>query len=195
MCILIKLRLKGGLSLQGYLSKEEAEMIFKEHSNYIYKTALYLTKSRELADDVTQDTFIQAFLKYDTFDTDKPLRPWLYKIALNTTRNLLRRQKWLKFTDELPEISCLDLVESSILKTEEKRELWRHINRLSLKNREVFVLHFYSDMKLKDIADILEIPLGTCKSRLNSALNILRKEIPNNEFSLLEEGGDLCETI
>lgn len=177
------------------ISKEKAEMIFKEHSNYIYRTVLYLAKSKELADDVTQETFIQAFRKYDTFDSAKSLRPWLYKIALNITRNILRKQRWLKFTDRLPERSCLDLVENSVLKSEEEKELWKQINFLSLKSREVLVLHFYSGFKLKEIADTLGIPLGTCKSRLNSALNALRKQIPQNEFSFLDEGEELYETV
>lgn len=181
--------------MQGNISKEKAEMIFKEHSNYIYRTILFLTKSKELADDITQETFIQAFLKYNTYDSSRSLQPWLYKIALNTTRNILRKQRWLKFTDQLPEISCIDMVENSVLKSEEKRELWSEINGLSMKSKEVFVLHFYSGMKLREISETLEIPLGTCKSRLNSAINTLRKQIPQNEFSFLGEGGDLCETI
>jgi RNA polymerase sigma-70 factor (ECF subfamily) len=177
------------------ITKENAELIFEEHSNYIYRTMLCITKSNELADDITQETFIQAFRKYNTFNPAKPLRPWLYKIALNITRNMLRKQRWLKFTDNLPEMSCADLVESSVFKSEERKELWRQINHLSPKSREVFVLHFYSDFKLKEISDILGIPLGTCKSRLNFALNTLRKQMPQNEFNLLDEGGELYETV
>lgn len=181
--------------MRGEITKENAELIFKEHSNYIYRTALYLTRSKELADDVTQETFIRAFRKYSTFDPAKPLQPWLYKIALNVTRNMLRKQRWLKFTDQLPEISCTDLVENSVFKTEERKELWRQINLLSSKSREVFILHFYSGFKLKEVSDILEIPLGTCKSRLNFALNTLRKQMPQNEFIFLDKGGDFYETI
>lgn len=180
--------------MQGNISKEKAEMIFMEHSNYIYRIALFLTKSNDLADDITQETFIQAFLKFYTYDTGMPLKPWLYKIALNTTRNMLRKEKWLKFTDSLPEIESLDPVEKHVLKNEEKEELWREINHLSLKSREVFVLHFYSGLKLREISEILDIPLGTCKSRLNFAISTLRKQIPHNEFSFLGEGGDFCET-
>ncbi|MCX7920909.1 MAG: RNA polymerase sigma factor [Clostridia bacterium] len=181
--------------VEGILSREKAEVIFKEHSNYIYRAALFLTKSRELADDVTQETFIQAFRKYNTYDPTKALQPWLYKIALNITRNILRKQKWLSFFDQLPETSCVDMVESSVLKSEEEKELWRQINNLSTKSKEVIVLHFYSDLKLKEISDALGIPLGTCKSRLNSALNTLRKQMPQKEFSFLVKGGDLYETI
>lgn len=181
--------------MKGDINKEEAESIFKEYSNYIFRTVLYFTKSKELADDVTQETFVQAFRKYNTFDTTKPLQPWLYKIALNITRNMLRKQRWLKFTDQLPEIGCADIVEGAVFKSEEKKELWRQINQLSPKSREVFILHFYSGFKLEEISDILQIPIGTCKSRLNFALNTLRKQMPQNEFNFLDEGGDSYETI
>jgi RNA polymerase sigma factor (sigma-70 family) len=177
------------------LTREKAEIIFNEHSNYIYRIALYLTKSKSIADDITQETFIQVFKKFNTFDSTKPLKPWLYKVALNITRNILRKQKWLKYTDELPEINCFKSVEDSVLKSEEREELWRQINHLSIKSREVLVLHFYSGLKLQETSEVLGIPLGTCKSRLNYALNTLRKQIPQNEFSLLDGGGDLYETI
>lgn len=177
------------------ISKDNAEMIFKEHSNFVYRIALFLTKSKELADDITQETFIQVFRKYHTFDSSMPIQPWIYKITLNITRNILRKQKLLSFFRELPEISCLDLVENTVLKSEEEYELWREINNLGLKSREVVIMHFYSGMKLKEVSDSLGIPLGTCKSRLNAALNTLRRQIPKNEFDFLNKGGDIFETI
>ena len=166
------------------ISKENAELIFKEHSNYIFRVVLFLTKSKELADDITQETFIKVFEKYHTYDTSKPIKPWIYKIALNITRNIVSRTKQLNNIDELPGISSLDLVERNILKSEEEKVLWNEINNLSLKSREVIILHFYSEMKLKEISDCLGIPLGTCKSRLNLALNTLRKQIPQNYFKI-----------
>ena len=177
------------------LSKEQAEMIFKEHSNYIYRVALFLTKSKELADDITQETFIQVFRKYYTFDSSKPIQPWIYKVTLNITRNMLRKQKWLKFIGQLPEKSYSHLVETTVLKTEEENELWKEIINLNFKSREVVILHFYSGMKLKEISDSLGIPLGTCKSRLNSALSTLRGRLPVNDFEFLNMGGDTFETL
>ena len=177
------------------ISKEKAEMIFMEHSNYIYRVALFLTKSKELADDITQETFIQVFRKYYTFDSSKPIQPWIYKVTLNVTRNMLRKQKWLKFIGQIPERGYLNLVENTVLKTEEENELWREIIDLNYKCREVVILHFYSGMKLKEISESLGIPLGTCKSRLNTALTTLRRQLPKNDFEFLNKGGDTFETV
>jgi RNA polymerase sigma factor (sigma-70 family) len=179
--------------LSSEISKENAEMIFKEHASYVYKVALFLTKSKELADDITQETFIQVFRKYYTYNSSKPIQPWMYKITLNVTRNMLRKQKWLNFIGKLPEKNYLNLVENAVLKSEEENELWREINNLNFKSREMLILHFYSGMKLKEISDSLGIPLGTCKSRLNFALNTIRKNMVNNEFEFLLEGGSTFE--
>ncbi|MDR3542841.1 MAG: sigma-70 family RNA polymerase sigma factor [Desulfosporosinus sp.] len=175
--------------------KENAEMIFNEHSSYIYKVALFLTNSKELADDITQETFIQVFRKYYTYNSSKAIQPWIYKVTLNVTRNMLRKQKWLKFIGKLPEKSSLNLVENTVLKTEEENELWREINNLNFKSREILILHFYSGMKLKEISESLGIPLGTCKSRLNTALSTLRRKLPKNDFEYLDKGGDTFEAI
>lgn len=181
--------------MNNVISKETAEIIFKEHSNYIFRIALFLTNSKELADDITQETLLQVFRKYQIYDSTKSMRPWVYKITLNTTRNMLRKHKWLKFVGKLPESSGLDLVEETVLKSEEEKELWKVINNLNFKSREIIILHFYLGMKLKEISDSLGIPLGTCKSRLNTAIITFRKQIPLNDFQLLKKGGDIIETI
>ena len=104
-----------------------------------------------------------------------------------------RKQKWLQFFQEIPERDCSDLVENTVMKSEEEKELWKWINRLGPKSREIIVLHFYTGMKLAEVADFLGIPLGTCKSRLNTALNNLRRQFPESEFTYLI-GGDAYET-
>lgn len=177
------------------ISKEKAEAVFREHSTYVYRVALFLTKSKVLADDITQETFLQVFRQYHKFDADKPIQPWIYKITLNITRNMLRKQKWLHFVGEIPETSDLESIEGTYIKSEEAKKLWEEINKLALKSREVIVLHFYCGMKLREIAEIIDIPVGTCKSRLNQGLNTLRKNFPENDTLLLNQGGDIYEPI
>lgn len=177
------------------ITKEQAEMIFEEHSAYIYRVALFLTKSNAVAEDITQETFLRVFKKYHTYNPSKPIKPWIYKITLNIARNVFRKQKHINFVDELPEEKAIDLVEGSILRSEEEEELWREINKLTFKSKEVIVLHFYSGLKLKEISTTLGIPLGTCKSRLNTALTTLKKQLSKSSFSFSIEGGSIYETI
>lgn len=174
------------------ISKELAKQIFIEYSPYVYQTALLLTKSESLADDVTQETFIQVFKKYHTFDTNRPMKPWIYKITVNTIRNMIRKQRWLKFIGFSPEISDeKNSIEHFILQDERNNGLWSEINQMPAKSKEIIVLHYYAELKISEIAEILNIPIGTCKSRLNTALSQLRRKLPKNELFNVHKGGEI----
>lgn len=64
------------------ITEQQAKDMFEVHSSYIYGIALMMTKQRVLADDITQETFLRAFAKYHLYDPSRPLRPWLYRIAV-----------------------------------------------------------------------------------------------------------------
>ncbi|MDI4649933.1 RNA polymerase sigma factor [Cohnella hashimotonis] len=165
------------------IAKAEAQRLYEENAVYIYRLVLMLTKSRALAEDITQDVFMQAFRKYGSFDPQRTgsARPWLSRIAINQTRNSLRKNRWLSLIGHTPERAAPDSIEDVVLSDERDRELWREVLGLSLKTREVVTLHFYGGMTLQETADLLGIPLGTCKSRLHSALNNLRARLPNKD--------------
>jgi RNA polymerase sigma-70 factor (ECF subfamily) len=177
------------------IAKEQAEKIYNEYSKFVYRVALFLTKSKVLADDVSQETFIQAFRNYHMYDKNKPFEPWIYKITVNTSRNMCRKSKWLSFFGSYNDKPSVDTIDDTIFKEHEKADLWAEINKLSLKSREVIVLHYYLDMKLEDVSATLDIPLGTCKSRLNTALTSLRKNLNENQVFNTIKGGKCHEAI
>jgi RNA polymerase sigma-70 factor (ECF subfamily) len=185
---------QGGSSLVKEISKEKAEMLYNDYSKYVYRVSLFLTKSKTLAEDITHETFLRIFQKYGTYDCEKPVKPWIYRITINVTRNMLRKVKRLGVFDELQRIEGSDYIDDIILKDEEARLIMSKVNELSPKSREVIVLHFYVGLKLNEISEALDIPLGTCKSRLNSALNALRKQLPKEMFYTVCEEGSICET-
>ena len=172
------------------ITKEHAEQLYNEYSGFVYRSALFMTKSKVIAEDVTQETFIQVFNKYQLYNLNKPIKPWIYKITINTTRNMYRKHKWLSFIRYPQETESENLIEEAFFKEQEKAELWRAINKLSHKNRELILLHFYLGMKLNEISTVLNIPLGTCKSRLNSALTALRKHFKDSVGLSNIEGGE-----
>ncbi|WP_379152043.1 RNA polymerase sigma factor [Paenibacillus sp. sgz5001063] len=171
------------------ITEERARQIFKEHSSYIYGIALMITKHRVLADDITQETFLRAFAKFDLYDGSKPLRPWLYRITLNTARNMLRKKSWKQLFTGIPAMDVEDSAEYMAIQSENKQLLWLAVSRLSLKQREVVTLHYYVGMPLPETAFTLGIPLGTCKSRLHAALKKLRQYYEKElELQTLKEG-------
>ena len=157
------------------LTREEAEQLFEHHSKAIFGILLALTKSKALADDLTQETFIRAFQKYDQYRQEGPIRPWLARIAVNLARSHYRKLKWQTLFGQVPERAADATAETLALRSERQQELWQAVCRLPHKNREVILLHYYAELPLKEAAETLSIPLGTCKSRLSAGLEKLRR--------------------
>lgn len=175
------------------ISKAKAEEIFNEFSGYIFKTAFMLTHSQFLADDIVQESFIRIFKNYHTFDESKPIKPWIYKIVLNMFREMKRKQKWLIFSAQPPENKEVHYlkVEEKLIKQEVEKELIASISRLPNKYKEVLVLYYFEDFSLKEISEILSIPIGTCKSRVHYAIKKLNKLCKDQ---LVLNGGEIYET-
>lgn len=172
-----------------YLTEDQARMIFDAHASFIHRTVYLLTKSNAIADDITQETFIRAFQKFNTFNESKPLRPWLYKIAINLTRNHARKHTPFVLTGDIPEPS-VEGIETQILQQEENRILRDEIDKLPKKMRQIVILHYFAELRLPEVAEALGIPLGTCKSRLNSALSSLRKSMAKQATDFSSNGGN-----
>lgn len=139
-----------------------------------------------LADDVFQNTFLQVYIKADQYETGRPVRPWLYTIATHQAVDAMRRHgrhpavsldQTVRETGEGEVRSLLELLEAGgggpvdQAQGEERRLIVRAaVEQLPDFLRQVVVLAYYQGLKYRDIADVLEIPVGTVKSRLHAAL-------------------------
>ena len=173
--------------MKGAISGEKAQKLFEDYANYVYRGALFLTQSKEIADDITQEVFMQVIRKYHTFDEKREIKPWLYKIMLNKVRNAISRSKYMETLDNIAEVVLSEGIEDDLIKQEENKALWKQIEKLSLRTKEVIYMHYYLEMTLEEVAGVLEIPLGTCKSRLNTGLNKLRDHL-NTEVYVMRGG-------
>lgn len=148
----------------------------------------------DLADEITQNSFIKAWHNIRLFRGDCSLATWLYKITVNTARDELRAQArraslslTLPTDDELFEwdvpVTYGDTIpEESIERQETIRAVRRAVESLPDDMRRVIVLRDLNDMSYSDIADILGIELGTVKSRLNRARAELKKLLKDGNF-------------
>ena len=144
-----------------------------------------------LAEDVFQNTFLQVFLKSGQYEAGRPVRPWLYTIATHQAIDALRRNgrhqavSLERVRDESSgqEVKGLiEMLQSSEpgpleqLSAEERQQRVRaSVDQLPDAYRQVVVLAYYQGMKYRDIAEILDIPVGTVKSRLHAALMKLQE--------------------
>jgi RNA polymerase sigma-70 factor (ECF subfamily) len=160
-----------------------------------------MTGDAALAEDVFQNTFLQVHQKKHMYGQGRTFRPWLYTIATNQAIDALRRNqrhRILSLNAELPAEgnreagSFLDQLEGNFddpltgCARSERRELVRTaVDQLSEHLRVVVVLAYYQGMKYKEIAEVLDIPVGTVKSRLHAAVQRLGEAW--NELGLTEE--------
>ncbi len=129
--------------------------------------------SSEDADDLLQETWVRVARSARRFDPTRRFRSWLYGIATNLARDLFRRRgaregalRELAMRPQLePEVGPID-----------RRKLHERISRLPERMKAVLILRYFEGMNESEMAETLEIPRGTVKSRLHAALCELRRE-------------------
>jgi RNA polymerase sigma-70 factor (ECF subfamily) len=169
-------------------SEAKKESLFRQdmipHMDLMFNYALYLAGDREEANDLLQDTFLRAYRFFDKFEEGTNARAWLYRIMRNTFINEYRRRKrtpkHVEY-DELitphqmlprdPRLST-DLRERIDAETFED-EVAIAISTLPEKFKSVIVLRDVEDLPYEEIAEALDIPIGTVRSRLHRARAIL----------------------
>jgi RNA polymerase sigma factor, sigma-70 family len=148
--------------------------------NVIYR----MCGNAQVAEDAAQETFIQAWLHLSSYRHETSLRNWLYRIAVNAAIDLLRKEKHILPHDfeDLPTIDSHPGPEALLSQTERTTLVQHTIISLPDASRAVLILREYEELSYHEIADTLEIPVGTVMSRLNYARKILKEKL---EGSLL----------
>ena len=140
--------------------------------NMVYR----MCADQQLAEDATQEAFIRCWQHLSQYRTLSSFRAWLYRIAINAAYDLLRREKDNFNIDDL-QISEESKVEQTVEQRQHKTKLRQAILQLPPASRIVIILREYEQLSYQEIADILDIPIGTVMSRLNYARTSLLKEL------------------
>jgi RNA polymerase sigma-70 factor (ECF subfamily) len=159
-------------------SLEALGVIYDRHRRLVYRTALAICNDPEAAADLLQDVFLRLHRFADHVDPQRPLEPWLYRVTANQAYTWVKRhQRWTHSLEEIAEWLSSGIKNSPQYITEQDDEAKRiqtAIAKLSLPQRVVVVLYYINDLSLHEIAEILEIPEGTVKSRLHYGRNALK---------------------
>jgi RNA polymerase sigma-70 factor (ECF subfamily) len=149
--------------------------IVSEYGNRLLRTCYLILKDREEAEDVVQETFIRIFQKMDTFREKSGLYTWIYTIALNLSRDRLRKkQDTLILEDEWVGNNEVEYqVEKNFDRDLLRKELY-HLNSLY---REVLVLFYFEELSIKEISNLLNEKEGTIKSKLSRGRRILKESL------------------
>ncbi|NIP26378.1 MAG: sigma-70 family RNA polymerase sigma factor [Phycisphaerae bacterium] len=174
---------------------EGDEAAFRDLVNR-YKNGLYaflkqFLNHQDMVEDAFQETFLQLFTSRDSFDTSRPLRPWLFTIAANKAKDALRKRQRtaaipigsiaesqeMTFDDVLNSLTSDSTMPYDDLQKSETASLVGQIITDMPENlREILILAYFNKFSYKQMAQILSIPIGTVKSRLHTAVARFAKE-------------------
>jgi RNA polymerase sigma-70 factor (ECF subfamily) len=153
------------------------EEIVKRYQRRVYATAIRIVRRHDVADDVVQEAFLRAHQALARFDLARPFGPWICRIAANLAVNHVRSPRARE--EPLPEAHAETPAAGAspltgVLDAEARLELARALEGLSADQRAVFVLRVFDELSYKEIAETLEISIGTVMSRLSRARERLR---------------------
>lgn len=152
--------------------------IYTRYYERIYWLCFNILKVEEDAMDATQETFIEVLKGIDNLRNVKAFYSWIRKIAVCICNKIIiKNKKVLIINDEdfkLYKDSEEQRPEVIVLKSENRDLMLSSINRLKAKKRDVILLYYYKDLDIQTISEVLNCPVGTVKSRLNSARNDLK---------------------
>ena len=133
----------------------------------------------QIAEDAAQETFIQAWLHLSTYRPQAPLRNWLYRIAVNAATDMLRREKRIlpHALEDLPLQDPQPGPEALASQGERTTLIQKAVLSLPDACRAVLVLREYEGLSYHEIAETLDIPVGTVMSRLNYARKLLKEKL------------------
>ncbi len=176
-----------------YGAGEEAAFreLVHRYKNSLYAFLRQFLNRHDLVEDVFQETFLQLFASRESFDQNRPLRPWLFTIAANKAKDALR--KWQR-TSAVPigtmadseELSFDDMLNTvtsdttmpyeELQRNETASRVGQIVADMPENLREILILAYFQKFSYKQMADMLGIPIGTVKSRLHTAVGRFAKE-------------------
>lgn len=157
------------------------EALYDMHRVAIYRTVVAITNDRQMAEEILQETFLKAFKYIDQIHEDVSLAPWLYRVAVNLAydlgarrrRGLMALNKFINWVVKQPLLSP----EQKVEKREQQEIIYKALNKLEFNHRATLVLFYLQDFSLNEIAEIMDCPVGTVKSRLYYARDYLREHL------------------
>jgi RNA polymerase sigma-70 factor (ECF subfamily) len=154
--------------------------IVAKYDSRIMTLSLQIAQNKEDAEDIYQETFLKVYKNISKFRFESDIYTWMYRIAVNTAYNYKRKHSKIKVaeTKEDTDYDILDWVYDPQGNDENREELLTVINKsllqLSHQQRTVFILKHLQQLKIKDIANILDLSEGTIKKYLFRAMEKLR---------------------
>ena len=170
------------------IEAREFDEIVRRNQRRIYRLLLTILRDHDAADTLTQECFLRAYRKRASFRGESSVETWLVRIAVNLARDHVksRRQAFWKrlfstggaeeaVTLEVPDARASP--ERALLAREEMAAVWSMVDELSPQQRTIFLMRFVEEMTLEEIAQAMELEVGTVKSHLHRGVGAVRRRL------------------
>ena len=149
--------------------------LVRENQSMVYSVIWHCLRDRWVAEEVAQDVFLELHRRLGSIESPAHARNWLRRMAVHRSIDEIRRRRrrpWVAL-DQAPEPAVPAGVGDPLL----AERLRRLVAAMPEKSRALLVLRFQEEMEWEEICEILDVPLGTAKSRLHRALELLREKL------------------
>jgi RNA polymerase sigma-70 factor, ECF subfamily len=164
---------------------DDIDSIVATYEQRIFRFHLVSVRDRDVAQTLTQDTFLRAWNARASFRGDCAISTWLMRIALNLVRDHTRTDRfrfWKRVSETAVDVSDISShvphrdssLESRLIANEQLTLVWESVAQLSERQRNVFLLRFLDELELSEIANITGLPVSTVKTHLYRALATIR---------------------
>lgn len=169
------------LSLQG--DDIAFEYLFNRYSEAIRRLLLHRSASIEDTEDLLQETFIKVYINLQRYSPEYTFGQWIYTIARNTHIDFERRRQDDLSIDEKfsSHAACTPSPEDNLINLQQRRQIESYISCLPEQYRQLFTMRFLEDYTYEEIAEKLNLPMGTVKTQIHRARERMCRLIRNNE--------------
>jgi len=162
------------------------EVLYNKYKGEVYRTSLAIIQDKDAAEDILQDCFLKLYTNIDKIDGSIPLSLWLHRVTVNLSYNwAIKHSRWLNFLKGMLEglVASNPTSPESILEKKELSHIVREaIDSLKFEHRVVLILFYLKNFNLKEIAYILNCPIGTVKSRLYYGRKNLKRKLMSDRI-------------
>jgi RNA polymerase sigma-70 factor (ECF subfamily) len=159
----VKLAIKG--------DEEAFEYLIDTFKENLYRTAYSYVKNEEDALDVLQETIYKAYISIEKLKEPKYFKTWITRILINNAFDLIKKEKRISVIEERVK---KDISYNENQKLEERLDIINYVDKLEDKYKNVIILKYFQDLTILEISEVLQCPVGTIKTHLNTALKKLR---------------------
>jgi RNA polymerase sigma-70 factor (ECF subfamily) len=161
------------------MAQYDFAQVYADHKETVWKLVSRYVFSQQDREDLFQEVFLRIHQGLSKFEGRSGIETWIYRIAVNTSLNFLKKRKRYAALKDI--LGKLRFIEQNEEQNEEEKELSKLLGKLNPQQRMILIMADVEEKKLEEIAQSLGLPLGTVKSNLHRAREIVKKEMNRNE--------------